>query len=824
MTKRFGLQILLFSSTSLIALAAAAQSAPDTSSDAAEAKRVSPSSTSNTTTANDTQRASQQLSTIEVSAKSLSLGGGLMSIQTAPKAVSTITRDAIVKAAPGSNFTQMIGSIPGVNASTDDVTGLADGNYNIRGFSGNEVGITVNGAPISDSGSYAVFATEYGDTENYGDITVEQGIPDVDQPDSGAAGGHIAWATIDPTHDAGLDFSQSLGSHSYERTFLRLNTGDIGPVRSWLSYSWNSVDKWRGAGDLDVYKIDGKSVWTIDPDNSVTGSLQYNHEVRNSYFGPTKAQVAQFGYYYDYDTTYKTADTNYYKLHINPFENYVASLDGEFRLNDAMHLSVIPYYQYGAGGGSGASTFWAETQNVSGNQYEFANQDLNQDGQIVTGPNGTKSIAYDVSHSITYRPGVIAKINQEFGPNDSLEYGFWYERPRQEQNQTWNLADYATGTPFDIWGNSNYILYPNGQIQELYNEYTTTQTQKYFVTNTWTPTDQWLFTLGAAYLHVKRSGYDLEYPGSEIPSSSTCSSPSSCRVQFGGDFSGTFHKITPALGIKYSPDDKNQFYYGLGSTFRAPPNGALAVNGAANDVQTNGRSYVNVPETAWNSDLGWRYYGERYSTNVMLYNSNFRNRQISGFDQLSGQVIYVQIPTMRMRGANAEGSLNFTDDLKLYASYTYTQATIQSNINSYGDGIFPTIGKQLYNTPRNMGYVALNYDHGPYWAGINGNIHGSFYGDYMNTEKVGGYATFGLNAGYRFDDWSAWFKKPFIKFNVFNIADHHAFTNANNASAFLASNPNHITGVDGTSLFTSAPYYSLLEPRTFMVTVGASFF
>ena len=79
----------------------------------------------------------------------------------------------------------MIGSIPGVNASTDDVTGLADGNYNIRGFSGNEIGITVNGAPISDSGSYAVFATEYGDTENYGDITVEQGIPDVDQPDSG---------------------------------------------------------------------------------------------------------------------------------------------------------------------------------------------------------------------------------------------------------------------------------------------------------------------------------------------------------------------------------------------------------------------------------------------------------------------------------------------------------------------------------------------------------------------------------------------------------------------------------------------------------------
>lgn len=826
MTKRLGFQVLLFSSTSLIALAAMAQSTPDTNAnDAAEAKRASPSSTSNQTTANDTQRASQQLNAVEVNAQSLSLGGGLMSVQTAPKAVSTISREAIVKAAPGSNFTQMIGTIPGVNSSTDDVTGLADGNYSVRGFAGNEVGITVNGAPISDSGNYAVYATEYGDTENYSDITVEQGIPDLDQPDVGAAGGHIAWATIDPSHDAGLDFTQSLGSHDYERTFLRLQTGDLGPVRSWLSYSWNSVDKWRGAGDLDVYKIDGKSIYTIDEDNTIAASLQYNHEVRNSYFGPTKAQVAQYGYYYDYDPTYKSpGDTNYYKLHINPFENYIVSLDGEFRLNSSMRLSVVPYFQYGSGGGSGAASYFAETQNVSGNQYEYANQDLNQDGQIVTGPNGTKALAYDVSHSNTWRPGVLAKINEEFGPNDSLEYGFWYERPRQEQYQSWNLADYATGTPFDIWGNSDYITYPNGQPQELYNEYTTTTNEKFFITNTWTPTDQWLFSLGVAYIHIKCDGYDFEYPGSTIPSSATCTTPSSCRVQFGGDFEGTYSKFTPAFGIKYSPDDKNQFYYGLGSTFRGPPNGALAVNGAANDVQTNGNAYINKPETAWNNDIGWRYYGDRYSTDVMLYRSNFHNRQISGYDQTSGQSIYVQIPNMKMQGANAEGSFNITDTLKLYSSYTYTQATIESNLNSYGDGIFPTIGKQLYNTPRNMGTLGLNYDNKTFWVGANALAHSSIYGDYMNTEKVGGYTTLNLNGGWRFDDFTTWFKKPFIKVNVFNALDHRAFINANNASAFLASNPNHMTGVDGTSLFTSAPYYSLLEPRTFMITIGGTLF
>src|SRR5580658_2478680 len=68
------------------------------------------SSTSNTTTSNDTKRV-QQMTSVQVSAQSLSLGGGLMSVQTAPKAVSTITRDAIVKAAPGGTFVQMIDSI-----------------------------------------------------------------------------------------------------------------------------------------------------------------------------------------------------------------------------------------------------------------------------------------------------------------------------------------------------------------------------------------------------------------------------------------------------------------------------------------------------------------------------------------------------------------------------------------------------------------------------------------------------------------------------------------------------------------------------------------
>src|ERR1700729_2746810 len=150
----------LIGSGAAMAQSASQQQAP-TDQTTPASQRGSVSSTSNTTTSNDTKRV-QQLTTVQVKGQSLSLGDGLMSVQTAPKAVSTITRDAIVKAAPGGTFVQMIDSIPGVNASTDDYTGLANGNYSIRGFTSDEIGTTVNGAPINDSGNYKVYSTEYG--------------------------------------------------------------------------------------------------------------------------------------------------------------------------------------------------------------------------------------------------------------------------------------------------------------------------------------------------------------------------------------------------------------------------------------------------------------------------------------------------------------------------------------------------------------------------------------------------------------------------------------------------------------------------------------
>ena len=818
-----------------IALSFALLAGSAVAQDASQAPpRSSVSTSSNTTNDTATKRSVQQLSAVQVKGTALTLGGGLMSVQEAPKAVSTITRDAIQQMSPGATFVQAIESIPGVVSATDDVTGLNDGDYSIRGFTGDEIGVTVNGAPINDSGNYKIYSSEYGDTENMGDITVLQGYPDNDMPMPGAAGGSIAWVTVNPSHEAGLDFSQSFGDHDYRRTFLRFNTGDTGPVRSWISWSDNRTDLWRGAGTSKITKVDAKSVWTIDDNDSITASVQYNREVKTNFESLTKAQVQQGGYDQGWSNVwvpgnaYKPSSANcganvkynycFYGLHQNPFRNYLVSLDGEFRLSDNLRLSVVPYFQYGFGGGGSETTFSESTLGAARALYQVVGYDLNGNGKI---DNSYGNVAVNsFSYSTTYRPGVIAKLNQDVTENNTLEYGVWYEKPRQQQGQVFGAIDPSTGFPGDYWAQNNLITYPNGAIQKSYDQYTQTTNAKGFITDTWTPTDQLTFTGSVAYLWSKRDGFVWEYPGS-TGSVTSKMAVSSNKAAYGAQPSATFHDFTPTGGVKLQLNDQNQLYFGMGKTFRAPINGAVLSNALGN---FGANPIPNKPETSVTADLGWRFYGDRLSASVDAYGSNFHNKQVSGYDENTGMTVYTMLPDVHMRGLNSEASFKLSDDWKLYGSYTYTQAKMEANLNSLGDGIYYTRGKTLIATPKNSAFLSLSFNHGPIWAALNAKYAGAQWGDWSNTQKVGGYTVFNFNAGVSFNDFASWLRKPYIKLNVYNLGDRKALVYAKNISAFLAANPNNIKDVNGTTLYASQPYYSVLEERTFMVTFGASFF
>jgi iron complex outermembrane receptor protein len=88
----------------------------------------------------------------------------------------------------------------------------------------------------------------------------------------------------------------------------------------------------------------------------------------------------------------------------------------------------------------------------------------------------------------------------------------------------------------------------------------------------------------------------------------------------------------------------------------------------------------------------------------------------------------------------------------------------------------------------------------------------------MNTETVGGFTTFNFSAGYRFDDWNSFLTKPYLKLNVGNLLDHHAFSYVSSAPVLSSS----AVGKE-LNLYNSTAYYGLLQPRSYMLTFGVSF-
>ncbi|WDS35778.1 TonB-dependent receptor [Pseudoxanthomonas sp.] len=760
--------ILTLAVTAALYASAGVAFAQDSTGTDTTTQRSSVTSTSNTTNSNATKRAVQQLDAVQVSGQVESIGGGNMQYQAASKAVSTVGREAILKSTPGANFTQALTSIPGAISATNDVTGLNDGAFTVRGFPGDEVGVTVNGVPINDSGNYKIYATEYGDTENMGDITVEQGFPSVTSPVIGAAGGNIAWVTVDPTHDAGLDFSQSLGSNDYKRTFLRYNTGDTGPVRSWISYSNNQTDLWRGAGQSKVTKIDAKSIWTIDDDNSVTASLQYNREMKNNYRALTKSQIAQYGYKTGYSSLYSASSANTYSgLQTNPFRSWILSLDGEFTLTDNLHLSVVPYFVYGyGGGGSGSGT-------GTGNYYNFYTSD-------------------------TWRPGVHVKFKQDFSENDSLEYGFLAERPRQSALNA-RLGVDATGGASDLWGHNSayYLKNSAGNPYIAYKYSVTTPTERVFANNTWTPTDDLSVTVGGAYTWIKREGTYYNLPDSGSTS------------EFSATGSKSYKRFTPSGGVKYQLNDANQLYFGVGKTYRAPI--ALAAiddvyNAAYAAATGTSTSSGNAePEQATTADFGWRFYGDKVSTVIDAFATNFKNKQFSGSDANTGQYVYFGLGAVQMRGINGEFSYKFNDNWNLYSSYAYTEAEIKDDASNGA----ATAGSTLVNVPKHAGYAALNYTQGPVWASLTGTVQSGIWGTFTNAagSYSGGFAVLSLNGGYNFNDFGG-LKKPYIKLNLYNLGNRKALTYSSTTSLTTTA---------------SAATWQLLQDRTVMVTFGGSF-
>lgn len=730
-------------------------------------------------------------------------GGGYIIEEETPKSRSTVTRDAIAKLSPTNNPYQAIELLPGANVVSSDAFGLNGGNITVRGFNSNQIGLTIEGAPINDSGNYALYPQEYVDSYNIGQESLAQGTPDLDSPHIGATGGVLNIYQRDPSHERGGFISQSIGSHLGFQTFGRIESGDIGGFRGFVSYSHYERDHWTGPGRDNRNHVDFKGVYDIDAANRVSLSVIYNEAINNFYFNPTKAQYAtKTSYGYSLPSSFFTGSDqsannafNYVGFRINPFRNLIVSAPSTFNFLPNLTYDIIPYFWYGFGSGGGTSTL------TNGSQY-YGNVKLPDSFNIQ--PGVTKSLYYNPSITETNRPGVINKLTYQFGEHKLLA-GYWFEYAMHRQTAPYAPLN-SDGTIKDpFFGSGAYVVQGGSQAGKIYQRRDTntiTTTHVLFLGDQYSTWDDRLnIDVGVKQAFVKREGYNY-LPGAnpKLTLNDT--------------------ETLPQAGIRYKITPEQQVFASIGTTFRTPSNFVLFDTFSSTGViSTRGRTDQKA-ETAVTGEIGHRYQGDIFVSSVSLFGTEYKNRQVTtSIQDTNGAFISSNINagSVTSYGIDAEVGTRPINNVRAYIAGELLRTRINNNLQ-VGNDFLPTSGKRLPGAPSSTFSIGLDYDNGHMFGNINLKYLGKQFATFTNDEAISGFAKLNAAIGYRFDDFYG-LKKPEIRLNLSNLLDERRLTGVNS----IQTNALATRGVNGTTISGSSPSYYQGEGFAGILTVSAGF-
>ncbi len=768
-------------------------------------------------------QSSTDIGTVKITGSGDALGNGLMIDDDSVKAKSTVTRAAIEKERASANAYQLLNLLPGVNSSSYDATGLFGGNLRVRGFNSDQMGFTINGAPVNDSGNFAVYPQEYTDSENLCEVFITQGATDTDAPHVGASGGNVGLVTCAPNDKFNVRLTQSLGQLNFRRSFMRVDTGLQGtdtPYKAFASFSKSSSDKFKGLGGANRDHIDLGFESKISAATTFNANLAYNRAVNNNYLTLTKAEFAAnpsldfssvvpqhlalgnenvtTNFAYGSAGATPRTKTAYYGYSLNPFENALLTARLQSRINDKLTLSAEPYFWYGYGTGGTQQTTLAEgTTGVHGGVADINGNGLKTD---------TVGI-YRGSVTQTNRPGATFKANYDVD-NHKILAGVWFERANHRQTQPGTTLD-NSGNIGDLWLRNNLLKYNDGTTYEGRNYRTISTGKSIFVTDT--------INLGRLELVPA-----LRYTGITRDFENTASSGSGLGADY--QVSRTYAKTLPSFGVRYKIDDAWQAYGNVTQNMRAPSNfvlsgwvnGGTFTNGVLGGFTLKPNNSIQA-ETALNTEAGLRFAGQDVKASVAFYQVNFKNRLASGFNPETASYTDFNVGDSRVRGIELQAGTTPKHGWSFFGSASFTESVLNSNFPVSATSTLATAGKDFPDTPKLMLGASAQYANGPYLASLSAKHVGKRYTTLMNDESLDAYTTADLNAGYRFAS-SGFFKNPTLRLNISNLFDKK-YLIANSGSGSSITTTVDTTKGSGSGI----PQYYVGAPRFASVSLSSDF-
>jgi len=713
----------------------------------------------------------QTTDTQELERVTVTLGRGqIRSVQGLTKA------DFEAAAAAGQSPLATVSRLPGVNFQSADPLGNYEWStrFTVRAFSQNQLGFTLDGVPLGDM-SYGnlngLHISRAISSENVARAELSQGTGALDTPSSSNLGGTLQFFSADPAKAFGLQASQTLGSDSNSRTFLRLDSGssELGAV--YLSYTRQVADKWRGEGQQRQEQVNLKYVKDFG-ENRLSAFLNTSNRREIDYQDMSLEMINRLGYnwdnfYPDFAAAVKAANT----LCGNNGSTYVAQCDDAYYAGSGLRKDTLA--------GVTLDAKLADSLRLKTTVYHHKN-----DGRglwftpYTASPDGTP-IALRTTEYAIKRNGLSATLDYDIAGHQ-LRASVWHENNDFDQaRRFYATSPSAVPSPYDFPSNPFFT-----QWQYAF----TTKTDQFSLSDTVAIAPD--LTLGAGFKSL-RAKIDANRQIGTGPAGSITASKG----------------FLPQVGLNYQLSRSDELFTSVSKNMRAYQGAATGTTPfATTQAGFDAIKGSLRPETSTNFEAGWRTTSKLYEAAVTAYLVNFKDRLL-GVTQGSGiqgnPTVLSNVGGVRTKGLEAALSLRLMPGVSWYNSLSLSRSTYQDNVVTKDANNQTTTvaiaGKHVVDAPDQMVKSILSYDDGSWFGNLGADYMSKRYYSYLNDASVDGRVLFNLSGGLRAKALG-FLSEGSVQVGVTNLTNKKYISTVG-SNGFINSDP---TGTNQT-LLTGAP-------------------
>ena len=682
--------------------------------------------------------------------------------------VQEVSSKELLILAPGTSPLKAIEKLPSVSFQSADPFGTYEwsSRVSIRGFNQNQLGYTLDGIPLGDSSYGNNNGLHIGRaiiSENIGVTRVSQGSGSIGTQATNNLGGTLEFFSADPSDGFGADANLTYGSSNTMRAFGRINFGEAGGVRGFLSGVYHNADKWKGGGEQRSMHVNAKAIIPVG-DAEFDGFFSYSDRAEQDYQDLSLEMINRLGYDHDnYFPDYAKAISAARGVYVAPINN----LDDSYYDASGLRKDTLASY--------GLSATLADGVTFKIKAYYHNNTGQGTWGTpYVPSPNGVPMSARTTEYDIQ-RGGVFSSLNAEVGDHE-VTVGSWYEHNDFTQARRFYAYESNTTPGLD---HTKFLTNPFFT-QWLFDF--NTDTLQYYV--------QDKISLGDLTINLGWKGFQVN-------------NESDPRIQ-GSLAAGKIKSqdwFQPHAGVAYKLTDKAEIFGGFTQVTRAfvssATSGPFATTQAGfNALVTRGLK----PESSDTFELGARYNDNVFNGVIGVYYVNFRNRLLgvqTGAGIVGNPAILQNVGSVRSLGFEAAGDVRLGGGMTLFASYSYTGATYRENVIT-PTAVIATKGKEVVDTPKHLLRGEFAYDNDAFFGRVGANYMSKRYFNYLNDRSVPSRVLVDATVGYRLD---AGLRAPLeLQLNATNLfgidyvstIGSNGFGNSGDNQTLLAGSPRQV--------------------------------